>query len=732
MLMHEQFLHPYIKNLILIGGGHSHVAVIKKLGMKPLPGVRITLVSENTYTPYSGMLPGLVAGHYNYDDCHIDLRKLCQWANIRFINKTVKSLNAKEKTILCHQYPSLRYDLLSINTGSTPRLQSINDALKYGHAVKPINKFLCQWQRWLNSVAKKTQTHEIIVVGGGAASIEVLLAMHYQTQNVRKVRANFTLICSNENILSLHNKRVQNFFQQHLDGLDIKIITSQKAVSITKHHLFLSNGQKLEVDFVTWAIDAGAQSWLAKSGLQCDSKGFLQVNKFLRSISHPDVFAAGDSAAFTPLPLPKAGVYAVRQGPILAQNLIATLTKQPLHPFKPQQRFLSLLTTGGRHAVASRGQLFATGKWVWRWKDYIDRKFMARFDPAPTTSSKKGVENAYETMRCGGCGAKVSSSILQKILSQLAIRPHPDILNPLGDDAAIINLPTGVQLIQSVDFFRCFTDDPYLFGRIAAIHSLGDIYAMGAKPHSALVTAVIPYNEAAIMEEILSHLMQGILATLSNENTTLIGGHSGEGNELAVGLSVNGTLKPKQALTKNGFNHGDSLILTKPIGTGVLLAANMAANCQGRWLDNAFSYMLQSNQTAAAVLRTSGVHGCTDITGFGLLGHLQEILTASQNSATILLDEIPVLDGAMQCSAKGIKSTLYNANKVSCNYHDYTGNHPVFPLLFDPQTAGGLLAGIPACFTDKCLCALVDAGYTAAKIGWIDKQPSASLIKFKE
>ena len=728
--MHPHLLHPHAKHLVLIGGGHSHVIVIKQLGMNPLPEIRITLISENTYTPYSGMLPGLIAGHYNFDDCHIDLRKLCQWAGIRFICNTVKRLDPEEKKIICHQYPSLSYDLLSINTGSQPRLHTINGALQYGHAVKPVKDFLSQWQQWLKSSAATSKTNQILMVGGGAAGVEVLLAMHYHIHSTSKIRSNFTLICSDKNILSTHNKRVQDFFLQHLNRLGIKIITNQKVTAITAHQVLLTDCQTLDADFVTLAIDAGAQSWLTESGVQCDNKGFIQVDKYLRSISHPDIFAVGDSAAFTPSPLPKAGVYAVRQGPILTRNLIATLKKHALRPFKPQHRFLSLLATGKRHAVASRGPLFATGKWVWYWKNHIDRKFMARFNPTPITASNNSDDIPFETMRCGGCGAKINSSILQNVLTKLDIQPNPDVVNGLGDDAAIINVPAEAQWVQSVDFFRYFINDPYLFGRIASIHCLGDIYAMGAKPHSALVTAVIPYSQTAIMEETLRHLMLGILTTLNNENTTLIGGHSGEGNELAVGLTVNGTLTPGQALTKSGFRHGDNLILTKPIGTGVLLAANMAANCQGRWLDNAVTVMLQSNQTAASILRTNDAHGCTDVTGFGLLGHLQEILTASQCGATLILDNIPVLDGAMPCSAQGIKSTLYNANKQSSSHQNYKGQHPIFSLLFDPQTAGGLLAGIPAHFTDNCLRALADAGYTAAKIGRINKQLSTNVITF--
>lgn len=357
------------------------MTVIKQMGIKPTPGLEITLISEDTYTPYSGMLPGLIAGHYSFDDCHINLRQLCQWAGIRFLCGTVEQLDCKEKKIICHHLSPISYDLLSINTGSRPRQQTIDGALQYGCAVKPINTFLSQWRQWLISAMATNRIHQIIMIGGGAAGIEVILAMHYHIYNTSNIRAAFTLITSDRNILSAHNKCVQNFFIRHLNQLGITIITNQKVTAITPHELLLTDGQSLAVDFAALAIDAGAQPWLVESGLQCDSKGFIQVDKFLRSISHPDIFAVGDNAAFTPSPLPKAGVYAVRQGPVLTNNLIATLQRKPLRPFKPQHRFLSILTTGGRHAVASRGLFFAAGKWVWFWKNHIDRKFMARFSP---------------------------------------------------------------------------------------------------------------------------------------------------------------------------------------------------------------------------------------------------------------------------------------------------------------------------------------------------------------
>ncbi len=721
---------PYKKDLRLVGAGHSHIIVIKRLGMAPVPGIRITLISDDTHAPYSGMLPGLIAGHYSFDDCHIDLRKLCQWAGVQFIRSTVKRLDPMTKNIICHQYPSLRYDLLSINIGSQPALNTIRGTLAHGYAVKPVKQFLNGWHQWIQSVYSSNRQYHIVMVGGGAAGVEVLLAMHYKLCNTTPIHARFTLVCADKHLLQSHNKHAQKFFTHHCRTLGIEIITGKRVIASTANHLLLDDHTSLNADFVAWAINAEAQTWPMKSGLKCDGKGFIQVDRYLCSVSHPDIFAVGDSAAFMPTPLPKAGVYAVRQGPILAHNLIATFQQQSLRPFKPQHRFLSLLTTGNRHAIASHGPLFASGKWVWRWKNHIDQAFMARFNPTPMPVKNDFNGGAQTAMRCGGCGAKVSRDILQNVLTQLTVPSNPDIISGQGDDAAIINPPSAMQWIQSVDFFRSFIDDAYLFGRIAAIHSLGDIYAMGGKPHSALVTAIIPYNDRPIMQETLLHLMQGALTTLNEENTTLIGGHSGEGPEMAFGLTVNGTLIPGQALTKTGLLPGDNLIITKPLGSGVLLAANMTTRCQGRWLDDAFTFMLQSNRAAVPILRLYGARSCTDVTGFGLLGHLQEMLTASQCNATIALDAIPVMQGAQYCSSQGIQSTLYPANKQSSGCQHYTGRHPSYPLLFDPQTAGGLLVGIPAQSADECLHALTIAGYTAAKIGTIDEQGSNALITF--
>ena len=279
--------------------------------------------------------------------------------------------------------------------------------------------------------------------------------------------------------------------------------------------------------------------------------------------------------------------------------------------------------------------------------------------------------------------------------------------------------PAGQQLVQSVDYFRAFIDDPYLLGRIAALHCLGDLYAMGARPHSALAIATIPWAVPAVMEQSLHQLMQGALRTLEPEQVTLLGGHSNEGAELAFGLSVNGYAAPGEILYKSGLRDGHALVLTKGIGTGTLLAANGAAAAQGRWIDAALTGMTQSSRAAAGILRQHGATACTDITGFGLLGHLLEMLRASGTGARLRMDAVPVLDGARECLARGYRSSLHENNRsnLAALVAPVMGaTAQAIEILLDPQTAGGLLAGIPAAQTQGCVAALRAAGYRAAAV----------------
>jgi selenide,water dikinase len=336
-------------------------------------------------------------------------------------------------------------------------------------------------------------------------------------------------------------------------------------------------------------------------------------------------------------------------------------------------------------------------------------------------------------MRCGGCGAKVGASVLSRALARVQPIQRDDVLIGLADpdDAAVLRVPPGKAVVQTVDFFRAFIDDPWVFGRIAANHALGDVFAMGAEAQSATAIATVPPGLEAKVEDTLFQMMSGAVSVLNEAGCALVGGHTGEGRELALGFAVNGLMDENLAgvMTKGGLRPGDALILTKPIGTGTLFAAHARLAAKGRWIDAALASMQVSNRAAAACLMAHGARACTDLTGFGLLGHLVEMTKPSGVDAELELDALPLLEGARETAAAGILSSLQPANvrlRRALRNQEAALEHPVYPLLFDPQTAGGLLAGVPADRVESCLAGLRRLGYPhAAAIGRILPQGEA-------
>ena len=326
-----------------------------------------------------------------------------------------------------------------------------------------------------------------------------------------------------------------------------------------------------------------------------------------------------------------------------------------------------------------------------------------------------------DPMRCGGCGAKLGAASLQRALSRLPPQRAPGLVQGIGDDAAVLNA-NPAPLVLSIDGFRTLVDDPYLFGRIVAHHSLNDIYAMGAQPTSALALATVPLMAEAMMEDDLHQMLVGAADVLNASGIPLVGGHSAEGAELSLGLSVTGALA-SPALSKGGARPGDRLILTKPLGTGVLLAAQMRGLAPIAWLQGALQCMDCSNGEALAVLRAQGVRAATDVTGFGLVGHLTEMLDASGCGAQLRLDRMPALDGALAAFRRGAASVLQGSNERFLEGFELRGCAPAdlrVKLLADPQTAGGLLVSVPSGEAAGCLEALRAAGYRgSADIGFV-------------
>jgi selenide,water dikinase len=742
---------PVVKDLVLIGGGHSHVAVLKRFGMTPIPGVRLTLICRDVHTPYSGMLPGYVAGHYDFDDVHIDLGALARFARARFFRSEVTRLDLVDKRVVCDNRPPVSYDLLSINTGSSPNTADVPGASEHAVPVKPINRFLARWEGLRERALGRSGAVRIAVVGAGAGGVEILLAVQYRLKRLladagRPTDAiEFHLFSDTERILPTHNDRVRRTFTALLRDRGVKVHTGAAVIEVGPGWLRTGRGDTIVADEILWVTEAGAPAWPGASGLAVDKRGFIEVGDTLQSVSHPEVFAAGDVATMVNHVRPKSGVFAVRQGPPLAANLRRVLLGRRALSFRPQTQALSLISTGDRLAVASRGRWSARGRMVWLWKNWIDRRFMRRFNDLPdmVEDAATGLPNGLAgpevireisalAMRCGGCGAKVGASVLARALNSLTPVPRDDVLIGLNepDDAAVVTVPPGKAMVHTVDSFRAMIDDPYVFGKIAANHSLGDIYAMGGEPQTALAIATVPFGIEDKVEDTLTQMLSGALEVLRDAGVALVGGHTSEGAELTLGFAINGLIDPGQVMRKGGLKPGEKLVLTKPIGTGTLFAADMRHKAKGRWIAAALESMIQSNRDAADCLKDYGVTACTDVTGFGLLGHLVEMVRASEADVELDLTAIPILEGAEETVRAGILSSLQPQNvrlrRAIANLSEASGN-PRYPLIFDPQTAGGLLAGVPAEQAEHCVERLKALGFArAAVIGSVLK-PSGRL-----
>lgn len=738
---------PVLRDIVLVGGGHSHVGVLKRFGMRPLPGVRLTVICTDTHTPYSGMLPGYIAGHYGFEQVHIDLRRLAEFAGARFFRDEVVGLDRGGRKVLCRERPPVSYDRLSINIGSTPDMNQVAGAAEFAIPVKPIRRFNERWLALLDRVCRHAGQTTIAVVGAGAGGVELTLAMQYRLrEELKKLgrdpdELRFHLLSAEPQILPTHNARVRGSFERVLTRRGVVVHRAAEVTAVARGRLTTRGGETVDADEVVWVTQAGGAPWLRESGLALDDSGFIKVRDTLQTASEDEIFAAGDCAAMVDRPLEKAGVFAVRQGRPLAENLRRAVLAQPLRSYRPQRSWLALISTGDRHAIASRGAFYAQGAWVWRWKDWIDRRFMTKFSALPemTEQPERGksampldaAESAQAisaiAMRCGGCGAKVGATVLSRALA--AVRPleRDDVLIGLHapDDAAIVRVPPGKAIVHTVDFFRAFIDDPWLFGKIAANHALGDIFAMGAEPQSATAITTLPPGLEAKVEDTLFQMMSGAVEVLNEAGCALVGGHTGEGAELALGFAVNGLIDESLTgvMKKSGMRVGEVLILTKPIGTGTLLVAHARLRAKGRWIDDALASMLQSNRQAARCLIEHGASACTDLTGFGLLGHLVEMTRPSGVDVELDLAALPVLDGAIETSAAGNLSSLQPANlrlRRALRNQAQAVMLPKYPLLFDPQTAGGLLASVPSARAEACLAALRALGYRhAARIGTV-------------
>jgi selenide,water dikinase len=711
---------PQIRDLVLIGGGHTHALVLQNWGMSPLPGTRLTVINPDPVAPYTGMLPGLIAGHYRRDALMIDLVRLSRFAGARLILDRATGIDRDAHLIHLAGRPPLPYDLAAIDIGITSDLPQLPGASDHAVAAKPLGPYAAAWEAF---VAQSHDRPRIVILGAGLGGVELALASAHRLRTLG-ARPEITLIDRAESLLPTLSPPARRALARHLADAGITLRLGTGLTAIGPATVTLDTGEEIASDFTLTATGARPHPWLADTGLALRD-GFVLTDATLKT-SDPQIFAVGDCATVDGITRPKAGVFAVRAAPILAHNLRAALTGDALKPFRPQTDYLKLISLGAQSALAEKWGLAASGPRFWRLKDRIDRRFMDRFETYPAMPARQPPAKATTGLAallnqrplCGGCGAKLGPGVLSNALIALPATTRTDVRSGPGDDAAVLETPTGLQVITT-DHLRAFTNDPRLMARLTALHAMGDVWAMGANPQVALAQVTLPPLGPDLQTRMLAEIMDEAARTFAAAGADVVGGHSTEGAELTIGFTVTGTAP--RVIGKGGAIPGDRLILTKPLGSGTILAAEMAlarpqSLLMGEIWANCIAEMSRPQGDAAAILAPKA-SAMTDVTGFGLAGHLLEMLDASNAAATLHLADIPYLPGAVELARAGQGSSLQPANLAAISWRMTAPHDPRVDLLADPQTAGGLLAAVPEADAQALLADLLAAGHSAAIIG---------------
>jgi len=719
-----------VRDLVLVGAGHTHVQVLRRWMMAPVPAVRLTLVLDRPEAVYSGMVPGFVAGDYAAGELEIDAVPLARRARARVVLAPAAGVDPQARRVEIDGRPSLPYDLASLDFGASVRGLDLPGVSEHALATRPIRGFVDALEARLAALPAGDAPARVCVVGGGAAGVELCFTLDARLRAEGRP-FELTLVCETPGLLPGRGRRLDRRARRELAARGVDLLCGARAERVDRKEVFLAGERgPRPADLVVWATGAAPARLGLDARLPHDGNGFLRVADTLEVVGCPGLFAAGDCAGIDGFDwVPKAGVYAVRQGPVLDGNLRRALAGRPLRRYRPQRDFLALLNLGERRALGEKRGWVAAGAAVWKLKDRIDRRFMRRFQVldtagAPARDFPSPESMGMEPMECGGCAAKLGAASLDAALGRLDPPPADEsVLVGLArpDDAAAVSLPGGGVLLATVDAFRAFCDDPWLVGRVAAVNALGDIFAKGGRPRHALALVTVPEADARGGEETLHQVLAGVRAALDPLEVSLVGGHTTRGPELFVGLSVTGDLPPGQGpLPLDGARPGDRLLLSRPLGSGVLFAADMQGLAKGGWVASLHASLVRSNRRAAEVARRFGATAATDVSGFGLAGHLAELLRASGVSARLRLEGLPVFPGAVDLVQRGVRSTYHAQNAALRDRLVLVpGADGVrMELLFDPQTAGGLLLAVPQERADAALAALHEAGdVSACRIG---------------
>lgn len=723
------------RDLVLVGGGHAHALMLRMWGMKPVAGVQVTLINPGPTAPYSGMLPGHIAGHYCREALDIDLVRLAEWAGARLIDGEATAIDPDTQVITVQDAVlgkrEIGYDVASLDVGLHAVTPYIVGLAEHGVGAKPLGTYADRWACFLQKVETGRSDGHAAVIGGGVAGAELAMAMAHHLSTLGRQGCVSLIEAGNE--LGNGTPGADAPLRAAMARLGIEVHLNAKVRAVGPEAVALGKEQKVRSDFTVATAGGFAHDWVAGSGLPCDADGFVQVDERLLVKGREGLFAVGDCAHLLASPRPKAGVFAVRAAPVLLANIRAALTGGSYEKFQPQGDYLKLISLGGKEAMAAKwGRVLRSPtKQLWKLKDGIDQKFMRQFDelpqmaapPAPELLALGGPAVDDTQMMCGGCGSKVAPGQLAEALETLPAGTRKDVVTGPGDDAAVLKMGNTRQVI-SVDHLRGFVRDPGLMARIATAHALGDVWAMGAAPQTLLPSVTLPRMAPKLQARAMAEVLAAIQEIAGAAGAEIVGGHSTMGAELTIGLTVTGLLE-SAPITVAGAQAGDRLILTRPIGSGTVLAAMMQGKAGGADVAAVLAEMAKPQADAAAILR--GAHAMTDVTGFGLAGHLMAICKASELAAELDLATVPFYDGAEALAAGGLRSTIYEANAAQTMV--FGDESPRAVLLHDPQTAGGMLAAVKAEEAAGLVVQLRALGHQAAVIGTLQEDvPSITLI----
>lgn len=359
------------KSVVLVGGGHTHALVLNALKTAPLEGAKVTVINPGKTAPYSGMLPGFVAGHYTRAELDIDLGALSQKVGASLIDGRACAMDPNQKLIHLEDGGALPYDFASVDVGITSRMDSLPGFKEFGVPAKPLDNFSRKWDEFRSSTGPK----HVAIIGGGIAGAELAMAMAHA---LRDDRHGISIkLVDRSKILSSNGERAQKRVRKALSTNGVEVLEGANVAEVTSTDVMLSDGKGVVANFVVGAAGATPHDWVMDTGLELED-GFIKVSVSLET-SAESVFAVGDCAHMTANPRPKAGVYAVRQAPILLENLRRAMREAPLLSYDPQSDYLKLVSLGSKQAFGEKMGFGAAGHLVWRVKDRIDRSFMNQF-----------------------------------------------------------------------------------------------------------------------------------------------------------------------------------------------------------------------------------------------------------------------------------------------------------------------------------------------------------------